>query len=345
MATVPKTPLTPDQKQRNALKKRIDSYKQKIAAGATLSPAELKDMDEFYGPIARLISSEPSLLSIFQNALRDKQALSAMGQKSFMEKVRSSDWYAKTTTNQRDYQTFASAPRNAAQLAAKKEEIRNAVQTYVVQTLGLNVDEVAGQMDGIVQNLLQNHFTDWETSLDRVTSAAFSKVKATEFGAKIGQTEQEIRSYYKSMGMSVDPTTMGNYTRDILNNKTNLATIQQAVQKNAAQMWGQFGDRIKAGETVDNILYPYKQLVSSILEIDPEQLDLTWDDPSKPATGQIDPLLQKALFSGADSKSVMSLTDLRKAAKQDKRWQYTNNAKDEYASLTKQIMGMFGAGV
>jgi hypothetical protein len=104
-------------------------------------------------------------------------------------------------------------------------------------------------------------------------------------------------------------------------------------------MWPQFADRIKAGESMDNILYPYKQMLSSILEVDPEAIDITRDGNG------IDPLLQRALFSGADSKSVMSLTDLRKAAKQDKRWQYTRNAKDEYASLTKDIMSMFGAGV
>lgn len=342
-----KITLTPEQKKLKELKKRIDSYKDEIAAGKTLTPAQLADMDEFYGPIARLISSNDDLLAIFQTALHDKQALSSMGQKSFMNEVRKTKWYAQTTENQRLYATFASNPQNAAELQVKREEIRNAVQTSVVQELGLNPDDpnISSKMDSVVDNLLRNNFQNWEANLSRVTSAAFSSLKATEFGAKIGQTEQEIRSYYKSMGMSVDPKTMGNYTRDILNNKTNLATIQQNVQKNAAQMWGQFGDRINAGETIDNILYPYKQLVSSILEIDPEQLDLTWDDPSKPAMGQIDPLLQKALFSGADSKSVMSLTDLRKAAKQDKRWQYTRNAKDEYASLTKEIMGMFGAGV
>lgn len=339
------TKLTPEQKRLKDLKARIDSYKDEIAAGKTLTPAQLQDMDEFYGSVARLISSDDELLGIFQDALRGNQALSSMGQKSFMEKVRRTNWYAKTTEDQRLYKTFASQPRNAEQLKQRTEDVRNAVQDIVVQKLGLNPDEVAGQIDSIVKDLLENHISDWESRVDRTTSAAFSKVTATQFGAKIGETEQTIRTYYKSMGMSVDPATMGRYTTDILNNKTNLQTIQQNVQKNAAQMWGQFGDRINAGETVDNILYPYKQLLSSVLEIDPETLDLTWDDPSKPAMGQIDPLMQQALFSGADSKSVMSLTDLRKAAKKDKRWQYTRNAKDEYASLTKEIMGMFGAGV
>jgi hypothetical protein len=331
--------LTPEQKRLKTLKARIDALKPKIQTGQALSPSELKDMDEFYGPIARLISSEPSLLAIFQSALRNKQALSAMGQKSFIEAVQRSSWYASTTTNQRAYQTFAKAPRNKAQMAYKTEEIRSAVEDHVVNELGLDPVEVKTKIDAVVQDLLENHFMDWQSSIQKATSRAFSDIKATELGGKVGTSETTIRAYYRSMGLPVDDKSMGEYTSKMLNGHITEETIKQGVQKNAIQMWPQFADRIKAGESVDNILYPYKQMLSSILEVDPESVDITRDGNG------IDPLLQRALFSGADSKSVMSLTDLRKAAKQDKRWQYTRNAKDEYASLTKDIMSMFGAGV
>lgn len=325
----------------NPLRTKVEKLKSKIINGQQLTKAELGVMNDYYGPIANLIASEPEILNIFQDAFKKNQGLSSMGVKAFQNAVQNTQWYAKSNSSMRLYETMRNNPREQGNLSSLKENVRSAIQDVVVSVLGLSMNDanVAPKIDGIVDNLLNSHFNDWQNYVERYTKTAFANFKATDLGGQLYKNESDIRALMNSMGVPVDPTTMQNYTMGLLSGTTSLEKIDSDIRKNAASMWAPFADRINAGETVDNIIYPYKQMIASMLEIDPSSIDMTKDGNG------IDPLLQKALFSATDSKSVMSLTDLRKAIKQDSRWQYTKNAESEYASLTTNLMRMFGAGV
>lgn len=74
------------------------------------------------------------------------------------------------------------------------------------------------------------------------------------------------------------------------------------------------------------IYSPYRSMMSSTLEINPETIDLN------------DPTLRSAI--GPDKE--MSLYDFNRALRKDNRWQYTEGANQEVASTTQRVLKDFG---
>ena len=80
------------------------------------------------------------------------------------------------------------------------------------------------------------------------------------------------------------------------------------------------------GVDLDTIYSPYKRLMASVLEINPETISLD------------DQVLRSAI--GPDKE--MSLYDYQKMLRKDNRWQYTNQAKEEVSSVALRVLKDFG---
>jgi hypothetical protein len=83
---------------------------------------------------------------------------------------------------------------------------------------------------------------------------------------------------------------------------------------------------VDQGIDLDTIYSPYKQTMASILEINPDTINVN------------DPMLRKAI--GPDKE--MSIYDFQKTLKQDPRWQYTNNAREDVSSSVQRVLKDFG---
>lgn len=327
--------------------KDLVEARRQLTAGAdirSLAPNLLKAIEVEYKYAVEVITSDARLMKLFTDATR--KGVTAEG---FAQMVKDNEWFRERTASQEWYDLRSVDPDYKVELDAFKSDIAVQVKNYVVQNLGLDVNsaDVSAKINEVAQEILRNHTqsqTGWQSKIPDLVGAKFSDLKASDFGARIADSTKSIYDAARGLGLPVSEDVLDTYVGRIVKGETTVDTIAATLRKQAAGIWTQFSDRIMAGESVKNILYPYTQMVSSMLEIDPEELDFTIDDPTKPAAKQIDPLLQSALFSAADGKSVMSLTDLRKAIKKDSRWQYTRNAQEEYSSLTRNLMRMFGAG-
>jgi len=71
---------------------------------------------------------------------------------------------------------------------------------------------------------------------------------------------------------------------------------------------------------------PYQNLMENVLELAPGTVDLN------------DPLLRSAITSQAE----VPLYDFQRQLRKDPRWQYTNNAREEMATITQNILKDFG---
>lgn len=339
------------------VKKDLQSARDKLNANVPfeqLSPAEQNAIEAEYNFVTSLIIGNKDLMNLFTNAVKQ-----GWDENRFRLEAEKTPWFKENTSSQEWFMiqndgvagSINESGRKAVDLKQILGTIRQEVQDYVVSTLGLNVDdaETSKKIDEIANEILTTGYLvsgGWQSTVGTKVGAKFSKITTKDIlGGTIGKTISEVTQSYRNLGMMLNEDTATTYAQEILLGKSDINKINQTVRKNAAGMWTQFSDRIMAGENVKDILYPYTQMIGSMLEVDPDSLDFTAEDGSKGVMGQIDPLLQRALFSGADSKQVMSLTDLRKAIKKDSRWQYTRNAQDEYAKLTSELMRMFGAGV
>ena len=81
---------------------------------------------------------------------------------------------------------------------------------------------------------------------------------------------------------------------------------------------------IDQGQDLTDIINPYRATISDVLEIPYNSIDVT------------DKNIQNALAGN------ISLADLRKQLRKDDRWQYTDAARSEVASVTKQVLQDFG---
>jgi hypothetical protein len=81
---------------------------------------------------------------------------------------------------------------------------------------------------------------------------------------------------------------------------------------------------IDQGQDLTDIISPYRSTISDVLEIPFNSIDVT------------DKNIQNALAGN------ISLAELRKQLRKDDRWQYTDTARSEVASVTRQVLQDFG---
>jgi hypothetical protein len=104
--------------------------------------------------------------------------------------------------------------------------------------------------------------------------------------------------------------------------------VAQDARKLAAQGQPQYvRDLLSQGYNLSQVFKPYRQTMANILEIgDPDQIDLN------------DPLLRSAITDKGD----MNLYDFKKALRQDSRWQYTAQAKEDVSTAALGVLRDFG---
>jgi hypothetical protein len=114
----------------------------------------------------------------------------------------------------------------------------------------------------------------------------------------------------------------------IANGDIDINRVKQDARKLAAQGQPQYvRDLLSQGYNLDQVFQPYRKTMANILEIgDPDQIDLN------------DPVLRMAITDKGD----MNLYDFKKALRQDSRWQYTAQAKEDVSTAALQVLRDFG---
>lgn len=317
----------------NQAKNMIQDGRLKVADLDLPRNKKYKDaLESYYGTTMQLITSDDSgsLLGLFSDAI--KQGMTADG---FANALKKTQWFLSYDESNRLYQTKINDPAAQQDLATRRADITDAVQNQAVTDTGKRLDDATAS--AIAEDLLKNNYNNWSTKVAAKVRSSLSKMDVTQFGGQVVNTTSAIRDYARKMGISVSDAAANNYMKNILAGSATLDGVQAELRKQALPYYPQFADRINAGDTMDDITSPYRSMIASMLEIDPNSIgfDITG--------AKMDPVLLKAL-SGEGGKPV-GLYDLRKMIKQDSRWQYTRNAQEEYAGLTTKLMRMFGAGV
>lgn len=80
------------------------------------------------------------------------------------------------------------------------------------------------------------------------------------------------------------------------------------------------------GTDLETIYAPYKNIMYQVLEINPDSISLN------------DPTLRSAINQAGE----MPLYDFQKSLRQDARWQYTNNAREEVSNSVTKVLKDFG---
>jgi len=190
------------------------------------------------------------------------------------------------------------------------------------------------------ENLYITNRSEDETFIDSFLAASIKPI-AGMIGGKVteGYSGEALANYNLLVQAARDN---GFQVSDILPGGANEQQVLQGIasgtidvnrviadaRKLAAQGQPQYvRDLLSQGYTLKQVFAPYRQTMASVLEIqDPDQIDLN------------DPLLRSAISDKGD----MNMYDFKKALRQDQRWQYTEQARQDVSTAALQVLRDFG---
>lgn len=202
-------------------------------------------------------------------------------------------------------------------------------QSIVDRALGLGVTLDDAAIDDIVSNALSMGISASSSLVDGLIRAKLSYTPGKTLGGAAGGALAQLKATAAANGLDFD-TQFGTQAQ------TWLAKILQGESpdtfKNVIRQTAKLGLPEKVGSLLDlgvdleTIYSPYKNVMSSILEINPQTIGL--DD--------------KTLRSAIGPDKEMTLYDWQNSLRKDPRWQYTNNARQEVSDIGLNVLQQLG---
>jgi hypothetical protein len=165
--------------------------------------------------------------------------------------------------------------------------------------------------------------------VDKLIRAKFTYSPGKVVGGMAGGALSQLKATAAANGLDFD-TQFGTQAQ------TWLARILQGESpdtfKNVIRQTAKLGLPEKVGSLLDlgvdleTIYSPYKNVMSSVLEVNPQTIGL--DD--------------KTLRSAIGPEKEMTIYDWERFLRKDPRWQYTNNARQEVSSIGLNVLQQLG---
>jgi len=147
-----------------------------------------------------------------------------------------------------------------------------------------------------------------------------------------GQYFVAVKKLAANNGINLSDSAARSYATNIVSGVIDQNTAYNTIRESAANAFPSLGEKIKQGIDLKTLADPYIQSMSNILEIPDTGIDL------------FDPKIRSAMaFTTPDGKvGTKSIYDFEKELRQDPRWQYTNNARQQAASVATTVLKDFG---
>jgi hypothetical protein len=142
----------------------------------------------------------------------------------------------------------------------------------------------------------------------------------------------QLKNLAAENGIRLSDGAATSYANSIVAGTIDENTAFNTLRESAADAFPSLADKIKAGINLKTLADPYIQSMSDILEIPDTAIDL------------FDPQIRSAMaFTLPDGKiGTKSIYNFEKELRKDDRWQYTNKAREQAASVATTVLRDFG---
>jgi hypothetical protein len=291
-----------------------------------------------------LFKNIPSLNAILKKYVNTP----GMTEAAFLKLVRDDVWYKQNSKTIRDryvnyynYRDLQASGQAQGTTAYEQEiaKIEASLKKRAVE-IGSAAASDPAALRKAAENLYITNRSDDESFITDFLAASI-KTTAGMIGGKVteGYSGEALTNYDKLVeaardnGFQVSDILPGAATEQqviqgIISGKIDVNRVIADARKLASQGQPQYvRDLLSQGYTLKQVFAPYRQVMANVLEIgDPGQIDLN------------DPLLRSAITDKGD----MNLYDFRKALRQDSRWQYTAQAKEDVSTAALGVLRDFG---
>lgn len=202
------------------------------------------------------------------------------------------------------------------------------------------------EAEDIAQKIYLGFLDDDENAIRAFLVPFISKTTSIVNGMKItGYSGQALKDYQtlqaiaKANGLSlkdilpgISATTTGGDLEEAVLEKIALGELDIGRISQDARNLAAIGQPqvvrglLNQGYDLDQVYSPYKNIMSNVLELNPEQISLN------------DPTLRSAI----SDKGETNLYDFQRMLRKDSRWQYTQNARQEVGDITLNVLRDFG---
>jgi hypothetical protein len=308
----------------------------------------MKSLARDYGITASYLKSDKSLQDVLKKIINQDITDPERMQKM----IENTDWWKNYSNSLRQYM-FAKQT-NPGEFAKNLESAKQSVLSKAT-ALGIDIDEetAADWADMLLRGSTKTDKTgkvityDEAWLADRLAGAIdFTKtktvggIKILDVGGSIGTAVDEIYAIARDYGID---TTMSNegFNQWMQQTVTGLVSgdmakddIDQSIKEMSMNNFPGFAEQIRQGYTLRNAAASQLSSVSKELELDLDTLDLN------------DNVVQQVLNFQDKSGAYKPMTgyEARKVARKDNRWQFTENAKNEYQNIAGKILQDFGFG-
>jgi hypothetical protein len=274
----------------------------------------------------------------------------------FLSKAKLTPWWQR---NSESVRTKIVAREKYNDLVKAGEDVKNTEYgmylSKQMRTVKAQAKEIAGvtltdaQAQSVAQKIYDGNLEDDPLAINALITPFIGKTTSivgtglggsqTGFGGQALQNYQTLQGIAKANGFSlkdilpnISAVTAGGdletaVLRGLANGDIDINRVAQDARMLAAQGQPQYvRNLLGQGYDLENIYAPYRQTMASVLEINPDQIDLN----------------DNTLRSAITDKGDMNLYDFKKALRQDSRWQYTGTAKEEVSDAALKVLRDFG---
>lgn len=192
---------------------------------------------------------------------------------------------------------------------------------------GINIDDATFM--SLTEAAYDKGFDDNQLDISILNSGKLGKIGGSTLG-----TVSNLREYASSFGVSslfLKPY-WDKKSQDLLAGKITQEDIEDEIRNTAASAFPAYAESIKNGTSMDALASAYKTAYATILEVDPDSV--TYDNAR---------LRQAMQYIGPDGKpTVKPLWQFEKELRSTSEWQYTDNARDTFDSLSLKVLRDWG---
>jgi predicted transcriptional regulator len=205
------------------------------------------------------------------------------------------------------------------------KDLKDAIETA---RLSAGAELTEDEVNAIAQEAYDKGFDRERNSLNSFLDKKF-KFGAEATKGKAGEQIADLQKVAVANGLDLQKafgTELPNWLASI--NKGESIDTYKKMIRNVAKigMPQNIGALLDNGVDLDTIYSPYKNIMATVLEINPETITVN------------DPVLRSAITG----EKELPIYEFQRKLRQDARWQYTNQAKEEVSDVALKVLKDFG---
>ena len=280
------------------------------------------------GSLSGLLSSVPELKDLLNQAISGGWSVT-----KFQQAVEGTNWYR--THNAAARELISLQASDPAEYASRINNAKNTVQNLARQ-MGVNL---SGAQVGNLANMFLIQGWDQAELAHQLGSQWNVHSNAASLQGQAAQYYQQVQQTFADYGVPMTDLSVRRAVQQLIAGNTTLDTYKQAAISAAKGLYPSLAAQLDGGQTVRDIASPFIQTMANVLEIDPNNINLS------------DPMIKRALqgsvttdASGKQTATTTTLYDFEKQLRADPRWGQTQNAKDTISSALVHIGRDFDFG-